>query len=251
METNISPKTYDLINHYFGLKIGNKQIKTPYYINSKHKKGELRSLIGKGTPDEIEDEVKIWAKVRNFDLDSNTEIRVRKFMAENSIGIDCSGLVSHILNIELKERGVPIRRVIRNDFNKDFLHKIYHKIRYLDNLDVETLSDPINSRRINNLLEVVSLDMLHLKGLHGGYHVAIVIKTCYNVQRKYEIYYVHSSRWYSPNDGIRYGKITVTDPNNDLSFQSWEDSDANGINYIRQEFVNEKKEGYFFRLKRL
>jgi len=251
MVSEISPKAYKLIHEYFNLSLGGKTVKTPYYINTKHKKGELRSLIGKGMPVEIEDEVKIWAKIKKFSLIDNSEIQIRKFMAEMGIGIDCSGLVSNILNVELKERGIKIRKVIKNSFNKDWLHRIYHQIRFIDNLDVETLSHPENSVIINNYFELKALDMLHLAGLQSGFHVAIIIKTCYNSNGEFEIHYIHSSRWYTPNDGIRQGCIKIRFPDRDLSYQLWEDSDGPGMNYIRQEYINNKSQGYFFRLKKL
>ena len=251
METEISPTTYQLIHNYFNLELGGKKVKTPYYINPKHKKGELRSLIGKGTPSEIIDEVKIWAKIKKFSLNDSSEIQIRKFMTEIGIGIDCSGLVSNLLYTELSERGINIKKVIRNDFGKDFLHKIYHQIRFLDNLDVETLSHKENSVKIENYEDIKTLDMLHLAALNSGFHIALVIKTCYNDKHEFEIHYIHSSRWYMPNDGVRIGCIKIQYPDRDLSHQHWIDNDSAGMNYIRQEYINNKSEGYFFRLKKL
>lgn len=250
MIDEVSEKTYELINNYFNLKIGNKLVKCPYYLNPKHKRGELRSLIGKGTPSEIEDEVRIWSKIKKFDLNTANTYEIRKFMIDHAIGVDCSGFVSHILDTEIRFKNQKIRRIIDNSEGKDIFRKIYHRIRFLDNLDVQTLTSSINCKKIENLDEIKPLDLLRLRGLQEGFHIAIVIKTCYNEGNKV-ITYAHSSRWYLPNDGVRIGNIIITNPDNDLSHQIWNDSDHGSLNYIRQEYVNNKKEAYFCRLKKL
>lgn len=41
---------------------------------------DLRTLVGKGNPNEIEDEVKIWAQIMKFDLNNSSESQIREFM---------------------------------------------------------------------------------------------------------------------------------------------------------------------------
>lgn len=247
----LSKKANELIEHYFNLKIGGKLVKCPYYINHKSKKADLRSLVGKGSPTEIEDEVKIWAKVKKFDLFTSTPFQIRQFMRDNSIGIDCSGLVSYIIEAELKSRGLKISNVLNNSFGENFWFRMYHRLRFIENLSVQTISNPDNIVKIENLSEIKPLDMLHLKGLIDGFHIAIVYETGTNDEGKKYIHYVHSSKWYNPDDGIRKGQIILTSSSNDLTYQTWIDDDKNGINFIKQEYANDKKEGYFIRLKNI
>lgn len=245
----LSQKTLELMDRYFNLNIGGKLVKCPYYINHKSRKADLRSLVGKGSPSEIEDEVKIWAKVKKFDLQKENEFQIRQFMRDTSIGIDCSGLVSHLVQEELRQKGKSLSSVLKNSFGEVFWKRWFHKLRFLENLSVETIANEVNVNKIPNLKEIKPLDMLHLRGFVDGFHILLVFETGLTKENKKYIKYVHSTKQYYPNDGVRIGQITLTSESKDLSYQTWEDEDEKGINFMKQSFLNDKEEGYFMRLR--
>ena len=163
-----------LINHYFNLKINGKTVKTPYHINVKHVRAELRSLVGKGSPEEIESELNIFAKLRNFNLQKASKEEIREFMQKEGIGIDCSGLVSHILNAWLKaERKGSLASNIT--FPKlPLFKKIAIFIRPIENINANLLTNKENTIPVE-LKDVQIGDLIRLKGLKRGDHIAIVI----------------------------------------------------------------------------
>ena len=86
------------IDRYFELRIGTQLVPCPYYINSKISSGNLRVMSGKGEADEIELEVRIWAKLKGLDLEQADVSQIRKFMQKLHIGIDCSGFIANVFD---------------------------------------------------------------------------------------------------------------------------------------------------------
>ncbi len=242
--SSLSENTQKIIDNYFGLNLGNKKVKCPYFINSKHKKMDLRTLVGKGKPTEIEDEVKIWAQIMKFDLNNATEFEIRKFMQKYGIGVDCSGFVSHILNTELEDRSMPHLRKVMTFHDQSLKAKISRFFREVEFISANGLTNELNSVKIK-LMNVQPLDLIRLHSIiPGGFHVAIVTKVVDN-----EIEYIHSSRFYLDENGVRYGKIKITNPNSeDLSDQEWIDNDKNGKNWIKEEYEVNKEDSGFRRL---
>jgi hypothetical protein len=88
---------FELIDAYMNLPLGGKAVPCPYHMNVRKERVGLRVLVGKGDPKEIVQEVKIWSKIKDFDLDKATNSQIREFMIDRSIGIDCSGFIVHIM----------------------------------------------------------------------------------------------------------------------------------------------------------
>lgn len=225
----------NLINNYFNLKINGRKVKTPYHINVKHVRAELRSLVGKGTPQEIEEEVNIFAKLRNFNLEKATSEDIRKFMQREGIGIDCSGLVSHILDTWLRSEGKGSlgRNIV---FPKlGFLKKLIVKIRPIENINVLLLTNEENSVPVE-VKDIRAGDLIKLKGIDKGEHIAIVTKVEDN-----KIEYVHSTRHYGDDNGIRVGTVKITDEDKGLEKQKWEEKDKDGVCWTLKQYEKDKK----------
>ncbi|MCS7317899.1 MAG: hypothetical protein NZZ41_06310, partial [Candidatus Dojkabacteria bacterium] len=147
------------IKRFLELRLGRHLVPTPYFINYLRKK-DLRVMVGKGTPDEIETEFKIWAKVKNFKYENAEISEIRNFLCEVGIGIDCSGFVVHVLNEYLKEvKNKSIWKLFR--LPKDY--PIYLRIGYLlrpaEKLGVKIITSDDNSYMVQ-LKDVSELDLI-------------------------------------------------------------------------------------------
>ncbi|MCB0321686.1 MAG: hypothetical protein KDD60_12240, partial [Bdellovibrionales bacterium] len=94
-------KVFELIEKYQNIPAGDKTVCTPYFINTGGDRN-LRALVGKGDPSEIDMELQILAHRKGVDLAKIPADKIREMMQENNIGIDCSGFVSHLLDEWLK-----------------------------------------------------------------------------------------------------------------------------------------------------
>lgn len=241
---NTIPKEVkNLINHYFNLKINGKTVKTPYHINVKHVRAELRSLVGKGSPQEIEAEVNIFAKLRNFNLQKANSKEIRTFMQQEGIGIDCSGLVAHILDTWLKAEN---KGNLKNNLSfpkLPFLKRITISIRPIENINANLLTNKANTIPIE-LKEVQIGDLIRLKGIKKGDHIAIITE----VSDK-EIKYIHSTKHYGDENGIKEGIIKIKDKNTNLEEQEWLEKDKNNICWTLKQYLKEKEDNGLRRLK--
>lgn len=247
--TKLSEKAFKIIRSYQNLDFYSKKVVCPYFINIK-KTNDLRSLVGKGTAQEIMDEVKIWAKVMKFDLEMSSENEIRKFMLDKGIGIDCSGYVTYILNEELKFRGLPSISKLLKYKDVSLLFKIKLLFREIQNVSAELLTSTDNCNIVTRIEDIAAGDLMRFYGLHSGMHVAIVTET-YIESNKKIIHYTHSSRWYNDENGVRFGiiKFEVSDGYIDLEQAIWQDVDKNGTNWIRDEYMNHKEDSGFRKLK--
>ena len=223
-----------LIDDYFNLNINGKKVKTPYHINVKHTRAGLRSLVGKGTPQEIEEEVNIFAKLRNFNLEKVSENEIRQFMQKEGIGIDCSGLVSQILDTWLKSEKMGDLQSNVTFPKLSFFKRMVIKLRPIENIGANLLTNNENSTPIE--LENVQVgDLIRLKGIKKGHHIAIIT----DVNEK-EIEYVHSTKHYGQNNGIKKGKIKILDKKKDLEHQNWLEKDEKGVCWTLKQYLKEK-----------
>lgn len=231
-----------LINSYFNLQIGGKIIKTPYYINKKHSRGgELRSLVGKGTPSEIEEEVKIFAKLRGFNLKKASEKEIRMFMKSEGIGIDCSGLVAHILDSWLKTKNKGPLYSNLTFKNKNLLDKFIKYLRPIQNISAHLLTNEENSIPIK-LSDVRVGDLLRIKGLKHGHHIAIFVSIDTDQEGRKVLKYLHSTPYYGKDNGIRFGEILIIDENKDLDRQKWLEFDKKNICWTFKQYLKEQED---------
>lgn len=239
MERTIPEQVKQLIEKYFNLNIGGQTVSTPYYRNVKRVRAELRSLVGKGSPEEIEEETLIYAKLRGFSFKGKSVDDIREFMQSQGIGIDCSGLVAHIYDRWLRSSG---RGSIHSNlkFPKTNLYRSFIRwLRPIENVSADLLTNSDNSERIL-LRDVCVGDVLRLKGLQRGHHVAVITKVDKDdLGSLKKLTYVHSSPHYGKENGIRIGEVQITDVNKELKDQKWLEVDENGISWTLKELEKE------------
>ncbi len=246
MEIKLPSSSLKIIDHYFHLSLGGKKVPCPYYINEDYplpnsqelayhyKRSLKRVLVGKGSPQEIEDFTKKIAQKENFDLQKATVKQIREFMAHHEIGIDCSGLVVWALNQVWKEEyGQPIWQFI-NYGKKHILRKLLIKLRPIENIGVKVLMR--NSHEIN----VEDIKPGDLIITWNDEHVILVTEVGLEYFR-----YVNSTWWYGDGGGVKEGKVTIKDPQGALLDQDWSEALYKGKNWTYEGL---KENGKLMRL---
>ena len=252
MILQVSKSTRKIIKHYENLRIGRKRIVTPYFMNLKKKRGELRVMAGKGSPEEIEHEVKVWAQIKGLNIAQAENFLIREFMIKIGIGIDCSGYIIHILNVELQSRGLkPVWHYLKYP-NNSLTSKIRRLLRPVENTGANTLTSDVNCDKVTDLNDIRPTDLIRAKGKQkNAHHVAMVTK----VEKKKngiikEFEYTHSHSLYEDENGVRVGKIYITDPKKELKNQKWEDH-YKGKNYFLKNLLVDYEDNGIRRLKAL
>jgi len=161
------------ISHYLDL---------PYMRNTL-KNGVVtkeRFLGGKGNWKEIKKQTNILAKKEKIDLAKLTSKELYNFQKKHHIGIDCSGLVSQLLNFYFNAHLNP------------------------RHTSADMLTSTILSKKIDNINDIQTGDMVRQK---NGHHVLFIIE-----KQNQIIYYVESSL---AGRGVKYGQTDLFDPSFD------------------------------------
>ena len=233
--STLSSKTQKLINGYLHLPIGSVFVNCPYYNNRRAKvRAGLRVLIGKGSVDDIVEEATIIALREKIDLKKLDAINLKKFLVDSYLGIDCSGLAYHILDTELKTRGLgSLKKYLKFPFIKNPFRKLLTILRPVESAGVRTVCHEQNCVTIDKIEQIQPGDLIAIIG--GGEkqdhnHVLIVHEVAND-----KIKYTHSMQWLSDgeyNHGVRQSEIQITDKNKDLLEQSWLEQET--LSYTRK-----------------
>ncbi len=163
------------IEHYVGI---------PYMINVIYD-GKIikeRFLGGKGNWKDIQKETQKLAKQENIDLKRLTPKQIYNFQKKHKIGIDCSGLVSQLLNFYGQLLGKKV------DLNPR-------------RTSADMLTSSPLSKKIDDLNNIQTGDMIRQK---NGHHVLFIIE-----KTNKTISFVDSSLL---GRGVKYGQFDITDP---------------------------------------
>jgi hypothetical protein len=238
MRLEIDSKAQEMIDRYMNVKIRGQVVVAPYFRNVKRARAELRSLVGKGTPEEIAEETIIFAQLRGFSIAKSTPAQIREFMQSQGIGIDCSGFIAHIYNYWLKSK----RKSGLGKYIKHPPTSLYRKfimwLRPIENIGANLITCPLNSVKIN-YQDTLPGDMIRLKGLTVGYHVALITAVEQDEQGNLtKIEYTHSSPHFGSENGVKKGFIEIRDLTKPLEEQNWLETDKNGSKPTLKEYLN-------------
>jgi len=226
-------KTRQLINHYFNLKIGPHQIVCPYFQNITRKRA-APVYAGKGLPEEIEKEAKkIFRQEFLAQVDSQ---QLRLYLIQADLGIDCSGLATNILASFLKEKGLkPIQQAFKYPSVNPFRQLIF-QLRPRSNLSAFILTHPLNTTLVKDLNQVRPGDLLKI----SHHHVALVTEVEIDKQKEITSFrYLHSTSDYLDQQGVRQGKIILSQKGKPLEKQKWLER-YRGKNWLREDFLKAK-----------
>lgn len=241
MYKTLSKEAQSVIDAYTRLPVG-AGCSTPYYNNRRGKvRGGLNAAIGKGTPREICDEVRILSLRRDNAIKRASPEELKKFLVEEGIGIDCSGFAFHVLNAESKARGLG-RLFPHLVIKKNIVRRLLAKLRPASNVSVGILSMDENSTSVE-YADVEAGDFVSIIGSgpdHTYNHIMVITKVHENT-----LSYAHSYAW--PSDGkyghgIKTGSITIVDPKKSITEQDWHESGETGLsNYTLQNALSARK----------
>jgi hypothetical protein len=246
----LPPKLQEEIDRYKNINLGGKSVVCPYYINLIKKK-DLRVMLGKGTPEEIEMEAHIWEKIKGVDFEEMSEEEIRQFLIDRGIGIDCSGFVVHVLNEwHRKTKGKSIWKNLKSA-RKGFFGNLVYKMRPVENLGANVLTSDLNAVPIK-VKDVMPGDVIRAKWKRqNAHHILLVSK----VEKDDEtgevklIEYTHSTPFYGKNNGVKTGQIEIIEEKLPLKDQKWTEVDENGVNFTYEGFMIKVEDNGLRRLK--
>lgn len=237
------------IERYKNLQLGGKSVTCPYYMNLARAK-DLRAMVGKGLPEEIEIEARIWEKLKGVDFQLMTEKEIKDFLKNRNIGIECSGFVVHVLDKMVQQKkGKHIWRFLKLP-KKDFLNKIAYLLKPVEKLGADIITNNENSVHVD-VKDVRPGDLIRSKWKRkNSHHVMLVYKVIKDDSGNVsEIHYVNSTEQYGDSNGVREGFIKVIDQSKPLQEQEWVDFDENGVNHTLEGFMVEVSDNGLRRLK--
>lgn len=251
----LSPAAEKLIHDYFNLPFaGVLGARAPYYNNRRQgARGQLRALSGKGAPAEIVEEAKIISIQYRHGLfdhlghcclcgekDGGTEAadKIRHFLVDNNLGVDCSGFVTHALNAHFRETK-NIKNLARTFYKgpAGILRRLINYLRPVENTGVRTYADDKNTLEIKNIKEVKPADVIIMMDVDKPVkHNHILLVTEADGQK---IKYAEARAWSADGQyghGVSRGEIHITNPGAGLLAQEWvEDGykDENNETYLK------------------
>jgi len=219
----LTKSAQDTIDQYLHFKVGSAICSIPYFNNKTVRaRAALRSLVGKGSPKEILEEVQGIMVKNHVDTNTLTSESLKKVLTDSNIGIDCSAFAYYILNsesLELKKQ--TLNKSLHFPNARGLLGKIKSTLRPIENCDVANFAHDKNSKVVT-LKEIAAGDIVTMLGgpdINDRNHILIIDKVEGN-----NISYVHSIAY--PEDGvygtgIKVGSINVTDLNKNITEQIW------------------------------
>jgi hypothetical protein len=223
-------------NDYLHLPIAGHDINCPYFNNRyANVRAGLRVMIGKGSVEDITEEVILLSLREKIDLKKLSDEELKKFLTDNGIGVDCSGLIYHVLDAELKARNLgAMRKHIKFPYVKTPWRKLLSRMRPAEHAGARTIAAAENCDKISlrDVLPGDMITMLKTGQKHDRNHMLLITKIDYDdagVPKK--IYYIHSLQWRADGrygHGVREGQIDVLDINKGLLEQNWKEKDRTG-----------------------
>lgn len=226
--SSLSPQSLQAIQNYIHLPFPNKNISCPYFNNRRVRmRGGLRALIGKGSPEDIVEEATIISLRDKIDLNKLSNEDLKKFLVDNKLGIDCSGLTYHILDAEMKAiNNKSLHKILRRPWFRNPIRKLLIKLRPVENTGVGTFNHDVNSIDVQ-LADTQPGDMIIMMGAgpkQDYNHILVINQIADSNNQVTTIIYTHSFQY--PNDGlynhgVKQETITITDINKTLLEQNW------------------------------
>ncbi|MDE1874907.1 MAG: hypothetical protein KGI79_02135 [Patescibacteria group bacterium] len=247
-------KARETINLYLALPIGTKP-SCPYFNNRRRRtKSQLRVLKGKGSPQEIAEEALIDALHERVDVNGLSTDKLKEFIANHDLGVDCSGFAYHVLDaLAHEKRGRSLASSIKSN-RQGFIGSMVARLRPAENMGVSTFANERNSFAITPL-EARPGDIIVFLGTgkDGTYnHMMVVTGTEQGegTLGDIRITYAHSYAW--PSDGatghgVREGDILVHE--SDILGGAWKEKGETGSANYTFESARGAKEISIRRLK--
>jgi len=249
MNAKLSPSAEKTIHDYLNLPFSNiSGVRCPYFNNARlGQRGQLKVLVGKGTPEEIVEETKIISiqykkdvfdknGIFNAHIDHPAEHEqaecIRQFMVDNNLGVDCSGFATNVLQQHFKEtRNIDLAKKLFVTSKKNLLRWIISRLRPVEQISVTVYANDKNTMIIDDLKMIQPADLIILlkTGPNKNHNHILLVEE----EKENEIKYVHARVWSSEGKyghGVSQGTITITNPEKGLLEQVWEEKEKTNEN---------------------
>lgn len=240
---------YACVRPYLNFVVNSKRVAVPYCIveeeaqrtgthyavTTKH-----RHFAGKGSPQQLLHAVTMAAQAQSFSLSSASPDKIREFMIDQGIGVDCSGFVYTVLNRYLSTRGEKSldEQILRYPGLIGKLERRLLQKNRVRRSSADTLTNNLNTFPITTVAEIQEGDLIRLTPLDWrGKHVLLVVRVTPQC-----IFYAHSSA-NTKVDGPHVSAIRITDPRGRLEDQVWLEKTKHGKNYGAETFRPENGDG--------
>jgi hypothetical protein len=258
MNAKLSPLAIKTIHDYLNLPfIGISGVRCPYFNNARlGQRGQLKVLVGKGTPEEIVEEAKIISiqyRANVFDKNGlfsahvdhpaeheKTEC-IRQFLTDNNLGVDCSGFITNVLRKHFQEtKNVDLAKKLFVTSKKNFLRWIISRLRPVEQISVKVYANDKNTTVVHNLKSIQPGDLVVIlkTGPNKNHdHILLVEEVDDN-----KVKYAHARAWSSEGKyghGVSQGTITIANPEKGLLEQVWEEKDK--INENNETYLEAKQ----------
>src|SRR3989344_5832667 len=231
----LSNRALDIINQYADFKFANASCSIPYFNNkSIGLRRGLKVHVGKGSPQEIHDELESILVKEKISPDSLTDSILKKILVDHGIGIDCSGFAYYVLNAEsLENKKGPLDRHLSFVNCKGIVGKIKCSLNPVGNTDVATIADDRNSYKVE-IKQAEPADVITMMQGEDGperNHILVLHQIEYQNFIPFKIHYSHAVAY--PEDGIygsgiKQGTIEILDTNKSLVAQRWTEKGNEG-----------------------
>ncbi|MBP6858763.1 MAG: hypothetical protein KBC33_02945 [Candidatus Pacebacteria bacterium] len=231
----LSQPAFSVLNHYLNFTVGSASCSVPYFNNkTKLSRLALRVNVGKGSPQDISDEIQSLIVKSHVAIDTLTTESLKKVLVDQNIGIDCSGFAYHVLNAESAEtKGVSLRKRLSFVNCRTLFDRVRCALRPVENCDVVTFADAKNSSGVA-LTDVQPGDIITMldNSAEGERdHILVIHQVDYHNSAPTKIYYSHAVAY--PEDGvygtgIKQGSIDITDATKTIIVQSWTENGKTG-----------------------
>ena len=207
----------------------------------------LRAYRGKGSPQDIFEEVQSILIKERTPLNSLTDQSLKKILTDADLGVDCSAFTYYVLNAqsEYLKKG-PLDKHISFVNCHGLLGKIRCSLKPVENCDVATFSADANSRVIP-LSEIEPGDIITMvqqttenpelattsrPDPAERNHVLVIHQVDYQNYAPTIIHYSHAVAY--PEDGeygtgVKQGTITISAMDKPISEQIWKENGLEGM----------------------
>lgn len=236
MIDRIHESGWNEIQSYLRMKFGEVEVVCPYYTHSLWKPFTgVRVLSGKGFAREIVEEANIFAMKERKELREMSPDEIRRFLSNHSLGIECSGFISHVLY------AIHGKKFFRSLTDDSFGAKLLRLIRPFQQINVQLLQ---KSGKKISFSDARPEDIIVTR---GGKHALIVIESERDDSGKLKrIEYAQSTLYYNQS-GVRLGTIQVSDPIKPWEGQDWLEIE-DGVNFTHQGYLENIEQNGVYRL---
>ncbi len=251
-QTKLSREAEKVIEDYLNLPFPQTSgVRCPYFNNARlGQRGQLKVLIGKGTPKEILEEAKIIAiqyKQNIFSI--NDPELIRKFLIEHNLGVDCSGFITNVLKAQFSAKGKNLTKQIFITPKRNIFRWLISRLRPVEQMNVKVYANDKNTKIISDLKEIDAGDLVVMisTGPNKNHdHILLITETDGNIVK-----YAHARAWSSEGrykHGVSTGTITINNPDKGLLDQTWEEKGT--LNHANETFW-EVKDATVLQIRRL